>query len=92
MDIEERDIIVLSDDNSYIVVKKINYNNQIYYYVSDINTKGIFKFLYEFEDQLIEVEDKNIIDNIVAEIMKTIDFNNLMKGVKKLLTEQDKTY
>lgn len=53
MNIEEKDIIILSDDNHYIVVKKVNIDNINYYYVSDINDKGNIKFLYEDGNELV---------------------------------------
>lgn len=81
MDIQERDLIVLSDDKSYLVVRKITYNNQIFYYMADINNHGIVKILYEFGNELVEVEDENLIDNLITEMLKTIDMDDLMKGI-----------
>lgn len=89
MDIQERNVIVLSDDNSYLVVRKITYNNQLFYYVSDINNHGIVKILYEFGNELVEVDDENLIENIVAEFMKTIDMEDLMKGIREQLNHQN---
>ena len=90
MDIQERDVIVLSDDNSYLVVRKITYNNHFFYYVADINNHGIVKILYEFGNQLVEVEDENLIDNIITEIMKTIDLDDLMREIRNQLNQQDR--
>lgn len=89
MDIQEKDVIVLSDDNSYLVVRKINYNNNKFYYVADINNHGIVKILYEFGNQLFEVEDENLIENIISEIIKTIDMDDLMKGIKEQLNKMN---
>lgn len=91
MDILENDVIVLSDDNSYLVVRKIQYNMQTFYYVADIKNHGIVKFLYECGDQLIEVEDNNLIDNVIAEIMKTIDLDDLMRDIKEQLIKTNQT-
>ena len=90
MDILENDVIVLSDDNSYLVVRKIQYNMQTFYYVADIKNHGIVKFLYECGNQLIEVEDENLLENIINEVLKTIDFNELMLGIQHQLNKSVK--
>lgn len=33
---EIKDTLVLDDDNEYVVVSKINYENKFYYYLVDI--------------------------------------------------------
>ena len=55
MNIEIRDIITLSDNNKYIVISKINYEEKNYYYLIDINDKKNIKFCYEDNNELVEV-------------------------------------
>lgn len=62
MDISIRDKITLNDDNEYVVVSKINYLNQIYYYLIDINNNENIIFCYEntINNSLVESTDKNL--------------------------------
>lgn len=89
MNIEEKDIIVLSDDNHYIVVKKVNINNINYYYVSDTNNKGNIKFLFEDGNELVEIENKELLDNVIVEMFKTIDLDDYLRELKQKLEEKD---
>ena len=67
MDINTRDTIVLSDNNKYLVVSKINYNDNIYYYLIDEKNNENIKFCCEkFEtNSFIEVENENLIKNLL---------------------------
>ena len=60
MDIEKKDIIVLSDQKNYVVVSKINYENNNYYYIVDIDDVANLKFVQEVGDELIELTDKEL--------------------------------
>lgn len=90
MNINEKDIIVLSDDNHYIVVKKIDYENKKYYYISDINNKENMKYLYEDGNELVEIEDEQELENVIIKMFETVDINKLLRELKEQLEEQDK--
>ena len=60
-----RNIITLSDDNEYIVVGKINYENIIYYYLVDINKNENAKFCFQQENGLVELNDKDLIQKLI---------------------------
>ena len=89
MNINEKDIIILSDDNQYIVVKKANIDNINYYYISDINNKGNIKFLYEEGNELVEIENKNTFDNVLEKMFNNIDLDDFLRELKERL-EQNK--
>ena len=60
MMIDIKDILTLDDKNDYVVVSKINYENKIYYYLVDINNNDNLKFCYEDNNELVEIEDKEL--------------------------------
>lgn len=88
MNINEKDIIVLSDDNHYIVIKKIDYENKKYYCISDIDNKENLKFLYEQGNELVEIEDEKELENVIIKMYETIDMDDLLRELKKRLDEK----
>lgn len=58
--IEIKDILTLDDNNDYVVVSKINYENKIYYYLVDNNDNNNLKFCYEENNELVEITDKDL--------------------------------
>ena len=87
MNINEKDIIILNDNNSYIVVKKIDYNNKKYYYISDINNKENIKYLYEDGNELVEIEDEQELENVIIKMYETVDIDDLLRELKEQLEE-----
>lgn len=61
MIINIKDTLVLDDDNEYVVVSKVNYDNKIYYYLIDKNNIANVKFCYGNNDSLIELNDKELV-------------------------------
>lgn len=59
MNIDTKDIITLDDDNKYVVVSKINYENKNYYYLVNSNNNNL-KFCYEDNEELVEITDKEL--------------------------------
>jgi hypothetical protein len=65
MDIDVKDIITLSDDRDYGVVGKANYQDKTYYYLVDtINVENV-KFFLEDGSELVEIEDKQLIQKLL---------------------------
>lgn len=89
MNIDEKDIIVLSDDNHYIVVKKATIDNINYYYISDINNKENIKFLYEDGNELVEIENKNTFDNVLEKMFNDIDLDDFLRELKERLEQKN---
>ena len=54
MTINIKDILTLSDNNDYIVISKVDYNNKTYYYLLDKNDSGNILFCYLENDELVE--------------------------------------
>ena len=60
MTINIKDILVLDDDNEYVVVSKVNYENKTYYYLLDQETNEKPIFCYEDNGELVEINDKEL--------------------------------
>ena len=82
MDIGIKDIIELSDDKSYVVISKTIYENKTYYYLIDKDNNENFKFLVENSknNSLIELEDKNLIQQLLP---------LFLKSASKVITNED---
>lgn len=65
MIINIKDTLTLDDNNEYIVVSKINYNNKNYYYLLDKYNNENVKFCYEDNEELVEIEDKELITKLL---------------------------
>lgn len=63
--IDIRDILTLDDNNEYVVVSKITYEDKIYYYLVDKNDNANLKFCYEKEDNLVELNDKVLVTKLL---------------------------
>ena len=60
MNINVLDVLLLDDNNEYVVVSKVNYENKVYYYLVDKNSKKDVKFCYEDNCELVEINDKKL--------------------------------
>ena len=66
MNIDIKDTINLSDNNEYVVVSKVNYENNIYYYLIDIENTANVKFCMENkENSVLEVVDQALIQTLL---------------------------
>lgn len=59
------DIIKLSDNNSYLVLSKVLYNDTYYFYIVDITNNSNFKIVTNISDNIIEMKDNEILDKII---------------------------
>jgi len=73
MDIDIKDIVTLSDNNSYVVVSKVSYQENVYYYLVDKDKNENIKFCVENIENLslIEVEDKDLIQQLLPLFLKS---------------------
>ena len=60
MIINIKDTLLLNDNNEYVVISKINYDNKNYYYLLDKNDNSNAKFCYEDNEELVEMNDKEL--------------------------------
>lgn len=88
MNIDEEDIIELSDNNSYFVARKTNINNTIYYCVVNIHENTDVKFLYELGNELVEVEDQKTLDKLLVVMPRRDDILKLLKILKEKIDEK----
>lgn len=70
MTINIKDTLTLDDNNDYVVISKANYDNKIYYYLLDKNKKDNVKFCYEDDEELVEIEDKELITKLLPLFIK----------------------
>ena len=73
MKINIKDTLTLSDDNNYIVVGKITYQDNVYYYLIDKDNITNIKFCVEnkIRQSLFEVEDKELIQKLLPLFLKS---------------------
>ena len=77
--IDIRDILTLDDNNEYVVVSKITYDNMVYYYLVDKNDNANLKFCYENGDSLVELNDKVLVTKLLPlflDAAKSINFDD----------------
>lgn len=60
MNIDVKDTLILDDNNEYVVVSKINYENKNYYYLIDTNEPDNLMICYEDKLELVELNDKEL--------------------------------
>lgn len=77
--IDIRDILTLNDNNEYVVVSKISYEDKIYYYLVDKNDNVNLKFCYENGDNLVELNDKVLVTKLLPlflDAAKSVNFDD----------------
>ena len=72
MNIEEHDVITLSNNTNYLVVKIVKIDNIEYYYLISIDDQQDLKFLYQDGKELVEVTDEVLKKKIALNIAKDI--------------------
>ena len=72
MIINIKDTLNLDDDNEYVVISKINYENKYYYYLIDKNVNTNVKFCYQDNDELVEINDKNLITKLLPLFLEVL--------------------
>lgn len=73
MSIDIKDIITLSDEKNYVVVSKIDYDEDIYYYLTDVDDNVNTKFLVqnkERSESLLEVKDAELLQKLFPMFLK----------------------
>ena len=67
MNIDIKDTVTLSDDNSYVVVSKVIYEGSTYYYLLDRNNQENIKFCVEnsVNSSFLEVDDTELIQRLL---------------------------
>lgn len=60
MIIDIKDAITLDDNNTYVVVSKVEYEGKSYFYLLDEKDNTNLKFCYQDNDELVELNDKEL--------------------------------
>ncbi len=82
MRIEELDIVTLSDQKDYIVAKKVVMNGMNYYCFVDTDDEESFKFLYENNNNLLNIEDTTVFEKVLHLMSEAIRTNELLIALK----------
>lgn len=80
MNIDIKDVITLDDDNEYVVVSKVNYNDETFFYIvntnisEDNNEDGNVGFkilkLNKENQKLAEFDDENLVKTLIPLFFK----------------------
>ena len=65
-----KDVLTLSDGNSYVIASKVDYNYKIYLYLVDINNYQNIKFGYLDNDEVVIIKDKELIQKLLPLLLK----------------------
>lgn len=65
MNLNENDIIKLSDNNIYLILSKVLYNDFYYFYIVDILNNSNFKIVSIESDNIIEIKDSKTLDEVI---------------------------
>jgi len=89
MNIDIKDTLTLSDNNCYVVVSKVNYGNNTYYYLIDKPTNESVKFCVERPESnaLLEIEDKNLIQRLLPLFLEA-SYGAITKEDLELITKE----
>ena len=88
MNIEEKDIITLDDNNDYSVVRIIELPSKKVYFLAYLSNLNNQKYMYlKSDDKLVEIQDKKII-NELEEIIKN-DTNKINDSINEAITTID---
>lgn len=71
MNINIKDTLLLSDNNEYVVINKLNYNDKTYLFLVSKNMEDI-KFCYQDNDEVVLVENSDTIKNLMALFLKDL--------------------
>lgn len=70
MNVNIKDTITLDDNNEYVVVSKVFYDEINYYYLIDINNCENIMFLCEDDGDLVKLENKELIVKLLPLFLK----------------------
>lgn len=79
MNINIKDVLTLDDNNKYVVVSKVNYEDDTYFYLININTQKDFKILRlnKENNKLAEFDNQELIKILIplffVEFTKKVD-------------------
>lgn len=69
MNLNKNDVIKLSDNNSYLVLSKVLYNNIYYFYIVDILDNSNVKIVSITYNNIIDIKDDEVLDEVIKLII-----------------------
>ncbi len=72
-----KDVLTLSDNNSYVVASIADYDNKIWLCLVDINNHKNIKYCYLDNDEIVVVKKETINDTLLLKMM-----NSMLKELK----------
>lgn len=63
--IDKKDIIELDDNKNYIVISKVKYNAEYYFYLLQVEDQESVIFGYMQNDEFVEVTDQSLIRKLI---------------------------
>ena len=79
MDIKKNDVLTLEDNNEYVVVSKVTYDDANYLYIVDLNDVKNIKFVKENNDEVLEISDKDLISELIPLFIDDTNASSLFK-------------
>ena len=76
------DIIIGYDNMQYIVCASVQYRGREYLYITEKNRPQNCNIVRVDQDGLKEIRNENVFNNIMAALIKYIDFNGLVNNLK----------
>ncbi|MCI8778410.1 MAG: hypothetical protein HFI87_04615 [Bacilli bacterium] len=68
-------VLDLDDNNSYMVISSVKYNNKEYLYLVDLNDNSNMMFVEKLENELIPINDTNLLKNLI--LLMNDEINNI---------------
>ena len=65
MEFQKQDLLTLDDNKEYVVVSKVEYQNEFYYYIVDIDNCENLKFVKKNGNELLEINNKELLTNLI---------------------------
>ncbi len=72
MKLDRFDVVILSDDNKYVIGSIIKHNDVDYYLLCNENNPKQYMFCYMENNKLVKVEDNNLIQILSLKITKEL--------------------
>lgn len=66
-----KDIITLDDNNKYVIISKIDYEERKYYYLVDIKNIENLMFCYEDRGDLVKLNNPDLIKKLLPLFLET---------------------
>ena len=77
-----RDVVIDYDNIEYVVCASVQYRGREYSYITEKNRPQNCNIVRVDADGLKEIRNENVFNNIMAALIKYIDFNGIVNNLK----------